>query len=173
MDRMDARPERADFEQWYGREHGRVLASLTLISGDADLAREATDEAFARAVLHWARVGAMASPGGWTFRVALNQLRRSSRRRAVERTLLRRCLPADTMSAPAGEAWAIVADLPVRQRTAIVLRYVADLTEAEIGEAMGVQRGTVSSPLADARRSLAEQLREPDPTAEVCHVAIR
>jgi predicted RNA polymerase sigma factor len=37
-----------EFEAWYVIEHPRVLAALTLIGGDADLAREATDEAMAR-----------------------------------------------------------------------------------------------------------------------------
>ena len=47
---------------------------------------------------------------------------------------------------------------PVRQRTAVVLRYVADMTESDIAEAMGITRGTVSSTLADARRRMAESV---------------
>jgi RNA polymerase sigma-70 factor (ECF subfamily) len=62
------------------------------------------------------------------------------------------------LPAPAGEAWELVRALPRRQRTAIVLRYAADLPEADIAIAMGVTRGTVSSTLADARRALARML---------------
>jgi DNA-directed RNA polymerase specialized sigma24 family protein len=51
--------------------------------------------------------------------------------------------------------------LPDRQRKAIVLRFVADLAEADIAVAMGATRGTVASTLAAARRRLAELLREP------------
>ena len=43
----------------------------------------------------------------------------------------------------------------------MVLRYVADLTEPQIAQAMGVSRSTVSSTLADASRALASQLVEP------------
>jgi DNA-directed RNA polymerase specialized sigma24 family protein len=47
----------------------------------------------------------------------------------------------------------------------VVLRYVADLTEAQIATAMGVSRSTVSSTLRDAHRALAERLGEPQEQA--------
>ena len=56
----------------------------------------------------------------------------------------------------------MVRDLPPRQRTAVVLRYVVDLTQEEIAVAMGIARSTVSSLLADAHTNLAE-LIAPDP----------
>ncbi len=56
-----------------------------------------------------------------------------------------------------------MADLPPRQRTAMVLRYVADLTEPEIAQAMGIRRSTVSATLAAARKRLARDLAEGDP----------
>ncbi len=54
--------------------------------------------------------------------------------------------------APSGEVWDLVRALPDRQRTALVLRYVADLAERDIASVMGVTRGTVASTLSDARR---------------------
>ena len=42
---------------------------------------------------------------------------------------------------------AALARLPARQRAAVVLRYHADLNEAEIAEALGIPRGTVKSRL--------------------------
>ena len=65
-----------------------------------------------------------------------------------------------SVPAPAGEAWALVAALPERQRTAVVLRHVADLTEPEIARVMGITRGTVSSTLSDAHRALRAQLAD-------------
>lgn len=148
-------PEGDGFETWYLANHARLVAGLLLISGDRDRTEEAVDEACARAYERWGRVGRMDSPAGWTYRVALNVLRRSHRRAAVERRLLARRRRDPVVPAPAGEVWEIVKELPLRQRTAVVLRYVADLTQVEIAEIMGVTRSTVSSLLADAHTRLA------------------
>ena len=78
------------FEAWYRREHPRLITSLLLVSGDLHAAQEAVDEAFARALAHWHKVGRMASPNGWAYRVALNVLRRRGRRASIERRLLAR-----------------------------------------------------------------------------------
>src|SRR6516225_3319010 len=45
-------------------------------------------------------------------------------------------------------------DLPERQREAIVLRYYADLSEAEIATAMGISRGAVKSHTARGMSAL-------------------
>ncbi|MCU1467962.1 MAG: sigma-70 family polymerase sigma factor [Actinomycetia bacterium] len=68
--------------------------------------------------------------------------------------------------APAGEVWDLVRSLTARQQQAVVLRYVADLAEADIARVMGVTRGTVASTLAHARRALGGALREPDVAEE-------
>lgn len=148
------------FEAWYRALHPRLLASLILITGDGETARDATDEAFARAFQHWRRVSRMAAPDAWTFTVARNVARRRMRRARQERSLLgRHATSADAaVPAPAGEAWALVADLPERQRTTVVLRHVADLTEPEIARVMKITRGTVSTTLADAHRALKAKL---------------
>jgi RNA polymerase sigma factor (sigma-70 family) len=159
------------FEAWYRGEHPRLVASLALVCGDLDTARDAADEAFARALAHWPRVSDMASPGGWTYRVGLNVVRRRGRRAAVERRLLSRPAPPPLDVPPeAGELWEVVRSLPERQRTAIVLRYVADLPEAEIARAMGVARGTVASTLDTARRRLAHLLANDENSVEARYV---
>jgi RNA polymerase sigma factor (sigma-70 family) len=144
-----------DFGEWYADQRPRVYVSLLALSGDADLAAEATDEAFTRAVAQWKRVRAMESPGGWTQRVALNVLRRRLRRRRFETRLLPRLARDEHEVMPTGEVWDLVRALPDRQRVAVVLRYVADLTEPDIAIAMGIARGTVASTLAAARERLA------------------
>jgi len=61
--------DKGGFEAFYRREHGPLGTSLLLVTGDADLAPGGADEAFARALAAWPRVAAMASPGGWTYRL--------------------------------------------------------------------------------------------------------
>jgi len=152
-----------DFATWYEREVGGVCASLAVVLGDGRFAEEVAAEAFARAWADWVRVQGMASPVGWVYRVALNQARSRFRRRRIERRLA--LGPSETVAAPKepdDELWRAVRMLPPRARTAIALRYVADLPEAEVAELMSVARGTVAATLFSARRKLAEMLGDSD-----------
>lgn len=143
------------FESWYLTEHPKVVAALTWVSGDPDVAADATDEAFTRAFADWSRVERMGSPGGWVYRVALNVLRRRMRRSAFERTV---AVPAAVADVVDREIWTVVQQLPERQRVAVVLRYLLDLPEKEVAAAMGISRGTVAAALSAAKRRLAAWL---------------
>jgi RNA polymerase sigma-70 factor, ECF subfamily len=144
------------FDAFYRQEHARVLGVVVALTGRADLAGDAADEAFARALARWARVSKMAAPGAWTVKVALNVVRRSIRRAAREHSLLTSRVEVAPASDP--ELWTLVRALPPRQRTAVVLRYVGDFTHAEIAHAMRVRPGTVGSTLDAAHRNLRESL---------------
>jgi RNA polymerase sigma factor (sigma-70 family) len=149
-----------DFEAWYGREHPRLVRTLTVAAADRRVAEDITSEAFARALERWDRVSAMDSPTGWTYRVAINLLRRHQRRTRRE--------PTSTVIDPAWgvtdsvesdpELWRAVRALPRQMRLAIAFRYVTDLTEAEVAAAMGIATGTASATLAAARKRLARSL---------------
>ena len=54
-----------------------------------------------------------------------------------------------------------MAALPERQRLAVALRYLADLTEDQVASTMGIARGTVAATLHSARQTLAASLAEP------------
>ncbi len=149
------------FEDWYRAEFPRVRRAMTLVTGDAGLAEDAAAEAFALAYAHWSRVCRMQSPGGWVHTTALNQVRRTWRRALLER---RQRASSSVEHVPPPElpdtaVWRAVATLSPRARTAVALRYVADLTEAEVADAMNVTRGTIATTLSRARRDLADVLR--------------
>jgi RNA polymerase sigma factor (sigma-70 family) len=55
---------------------------------------------------------------------------------------------------------ALLRTLPTRQREALVLRYYADLSEAEIADVMGISRGAVKSHAARGLAALRQQLEE-------------
>ncbi len=156
----DAGSGTSDFSTWYESEHPRVLGVLCALSGELDVAREATDEAFVRAFARWGRVRKMASPGGWTYRVALNELRRSLRRRAREREVSTERPPL--VPTTDSDLWDLVRRLPERQRLAVVLRYVADLPEQSIADVMGITRSTAASTLTQARDRLGQWMRAAD-----------
>jgi RNA polymerase sigma-70 factor (ECF subfamily) len=153
--------ERESFEDWYRSLHPQLVTSLAASIGNAELARDATDEALARAYERWSEVRLMDSPRGWTYRVAFNVARRRLRRRNVEKVLLLRSPIRPHVEGPSGELWQAVAGLPPRQRQAVALRHVGDLAEAEIASVMGISRGGVSSTLRAAYESLRLQLTEP------------
>jgi RNA polymerase sigma-70 factor (ECF subfamily) len=148
---------------WYRANRPRVLAALTMVTGDRELAVEATDEAFARAFERWRRVSAMTNPTGWTYRVALNRVRRLARRRAFESRLGARHAspPADAPISADVDLWAAIRALPARQRQALVLRYVADLPEVEVARIMRITRGAVSSAVSKARSNLEQRIGGP------------
>jgi RNA polymerase sigma factor (sigma-70 family) len=54
-------------------------------------------------------------------------------------------------------------ELPDRQREAIVLRYYADLSEAEIAATMGISRGAVKSHTARGMAALRAALEQTTP----------
>lgn len=137
-----------EFEKWYRELYPTLVGSLAGAFGDLELAREAADEAVVRAFEKWDRVASMASPAGWTYRVAFNFARRKRRREAIERQLYLRVDRAKAVvEGPSGEIWLEVARLPLRQRMAVVLRHVGGLSEPEIAKIMGISRGGVSTAL--------------------------
>ncbi|HEV7719828.1 MAG TPA: sigma-70 family RNA polymerase sigma factor [Iamia sp.] len=152
-----------DFAPWYEANHRPLVAAMRVLCHDDAVAEDIAAEAFVRALERWPRVRAMESPVGWLHRVGLNLVRRRARRATLQLRVLARLAPVVThVDPPAGEVWLVVSTLPERQRTAVVLRHVARLTEAEIAEAMGVGRSTVSSTLRDAHRSLHKKITTPE-----------
>lgn len=125
------------FESWYRGYHATLLAALTVVAADRDLAADAAQETFVRALERWDRVGQMASPDGWAYRVGVNLLRRRKYRLGLERRLTSGHESAvDVDLRP--EVWDAVRKLPRKQREAIALRYLMGLPEAEVAQSMGV-----------------------------------
>ena len=157
-------PDISDFEKWFIDRYASLVAALTVVLGDAHAAEESSAEAFVRAYERWDRVRHMESPGGWLYQVALNHARRRARRLTRERELLGRFRPRDVAPITLEpELWEAVRALTDRQRTAIALRYVLDLSEREVAEVMEVAEGTASATLATARRRLEAMLASPTP----------
>jgi RNA polymerase sigma factor (sigma-70 family) len=132
-----------------------VVAVVSALVNDREVAAEVTDEAFARALARWDRVRAMEQPSAWVYRVAVNLAkRRAVRLRTEERLLMRRPTPFVEPGHQAAEVWEAVGALPPRQRMAVVLRYVNDLSEADVAAVMGIAPGTAAATLNAARQRL-------------------
>ncbi len=154
-------PGHDDFEPWYSREYPRLVTALGLVAGNREEAEEAAAEAFARCHERWDGPNAPKNPSAWTYTVGVNLLRRRWSRRRREADYTRSLAPPIPVEAddPALELWAAVANLPPRERVAVVLRYLGGLTEREVAVAMKIAPGTVAATLSRARADLARQLR--------------
>ncbi|MBN1629073.1 MAG: sigma-70 family RNA polymerase sigma factor [Thermoleophilia bacterium] len=151
-------------EDIYDYDHDRLVQVLTILAGDRETAADAVQEAFARLVRDWDRVGAYEDPVAWVRRVALNQIRDHQRSLRRQTRLLLRIeqqpsVPEEMRLADPG-LWSQVRGLPLQQRTAVALRYVGGLTMSEVAEAMHVSEGTVDQHLRRALRTLREALEE-------------
>lgn len=151
------------FEQLYQSDYSAVVGLVYGLTGSRWVAEDLTQEAFLRAHRDWARVGQMASPGGWVRRVALN-LARSRWRRLRSEAVAKLALSfdEDSSGSPSGleteEFWAEVRRLPTRQAQAVTLRYVEDRSVGEIANVLGVAEGTVKALLHQGRERLSRQL---------------
>ena len=128
--------------------------------GVPEVARDLAQDALIEAAHRWDTVKELDRPGAWLRRVTINKSISWQRREARGRAAVSRLRPivVDPPSEPADEFWRAVRDLPPRQRTAVVLRYVDDASTADIAAAMDVTDGTVKASLSAARRSLAQSL---------------
>jgi len=151
----DASRERSnsfDVDTLFRTEGDRVYRTLYAFTGGrADIAEEATAEAFARAL---ARPEPLREPIAWiyrvAFRLAIDELRRDRRRGStIER------------AAPPPELLGVVdalRKLSPNQRAAIVLRHVLDLDVDEVAKRMGIAAPTVRVHLHRGRARLRDLL---------------
>ncbi|MGH7857518.1 MAG: sigma-70 family RNA polymerase sigma factor, partial [Candidatus Binatia bacterium] len=149
-----------DFTMFYGRHHPALVGSLVLYTGDRELAMDLAQETMARAYRDWRKVSALDTPAGWLHRVAFNLANSAFRRRRLERrssSLLGARAETAHHDTDAGSDVAVrsaVAALPKRQKTALVLRYYADLSVGDVAEVMGCAEGTVRALTSQALQSL-------------------
>jgi RNA polymerase sigma-70 factor (ECF subfamily) len=149
-------------EDVYEHDHDRLVQALTIVAGSREAAADAVQEAFVRLVRDWGRVAAYEDPAAWVRRVALNLIH--DQRRAIWRQARLLLRIEQQPSVPEEirpfdpELWQQVGILPPKQRTAVALRYVGDLTLHEIAETMRVSEGTVDQHLRRALRTLRETL---------------
>jgi RNA polymerase sigma-70 factor, ECF subfamily len=150
------------FEALYEEEFRAVFRAAYLLSGDRELAEDAAQEAFARALERWRRLKGEPWAGGWVMTTALNVVRRSLRRRG-EPGNLESPEPGNQTLDEAIDLWRGVRDLPRRQREAVVLHHVLDLPVADCGRIMRCSAGSVKRHLSRARAALARRLVEETP----------
>jgi RNA polymerase sigma-70 factor (ECF subfamily) len=149
---------RPAFDRWYQTAWPKLVGSLVVITRDRDVAEDVASEAMLRMYERWDTVE-VERPDAWVHTVAVNLARRRAVRLALE--LRHASSTAKVLdAAPSLEPvlWHAVAGLPRQQRIAVALRYVGDLTEAEVAAAMDRSPGTIAATLSTARARLRQTL---------------
>lgn len=166
-----ARRGDAAFSAVFEAERDAVLRLACALVGDVEVARDLAADAFARTYAQWRR-GRVEQPGAYVRQAVVNRARDHFRRAERRRRHEKRRTGDDRGAASVADGVVgrdavqrLLAELPVRQRAALVLRYWADCTDVQVAEALGVPVGTAKSLL---RRGLA-RLREAAASLDAPH----
>jgi RNA polymerase sigma factor (sigma-70 family) len=161
-----ARLGREDLGALYETQRRPLFRLAFWLVGEGGTAEEIVHDAFVGLLWRLDRSGPPADPPAY-LRTSVVNGARSFRRRQAARRAARGPLHVDIPSGP-DQASDAVADivrvrqalmqLPLRQRECVVLRYYADLTDAEVAETLGVALGTVKAHLHRAREALSRRL---------------
>jgi RNA polymerase sigma-70 factor (sigma-E family) len=157
--------DRADFERYVEQRSARLLRTAYLLCRDWGTAEDLLQTALAKAWFAWRRVGE--NPDPYVYRILANTHATWWRRR-WKGEVPTETLPEEAVRGPAAdpaaglgardEVRSVLAALPARQRAVLVLRYFADLPDAEIAEVLGCSVATVRS---QAARALAKLRVDP------------
>lgn len=144
------RDAEARFVAWARVRSASLHRTAYLLTGDWYVAEDLVQEALAKTAQHWARIERVEHPDAYVRRMLINEANARWRRRPHREAAMDQ-LPDSGRSdgtadrAAQADLVAAVRALPARQRTAVVLRYFEQLSEAETAVAMGCSVGTVKS----------------------------
>jgi RNA polymerase sigma-70 factor, ECF subfamily len=146
------------FQLFFAAEQQRLLVVALALAPDREVARDAVQEALARTFARWEEISKFEQPAAWTRRVLINLLIDNHRRSMREHVAVARWASRDqsvTHQPEVDEFLALVRDLPQRQRAAVALHYLADLSIEQVAATMNVADGTVKALLFKARHRLS------------------
>jgi RNA polymerase sigma-70 factor (sigma-E family) len=168
---------------WSGRSRDRTVAELysahyrdlvelaKLLVWDTPTAEEVVQDSFVAMHGGWQRLGDAGKALAYLRQAVVNRSRSVLRYRSVIDKNLQKPMPdmpsAEHSAFALLERSLVVAalrSLPDRQREVVVLRYYADMTEADIAAVMGMSRGTVKSLMARGMAALRGVLESDSPT---------
>ena len=151
-----------EFETFVRRRRGHLVGTATaLTAGDAFLAEDLVQGTLVRLYLAWGRARS-GNVDAYARRVLVNAFIDHRRRPFVRRERAVETIPdsAATVASPQADTQLLtaLAGLPPRQRAAVVLRHVEDLSVEDVATALGCSTGTVKSQTARGIAKLRDAL---------------
>jgi RNA polymerase sigma-70 factor (ECF subfamily) len=144
-------------EDVYGRRHRVFCNAIACVTGSYEAADDVVQEAFARALARREQFRGDGPIEAWIWRIAIRtalEQRSTPRAASLAEAIDPRLVEPDRDP----ELAAALHKLPPRRRLLVFLRYVADLSYAEIARVCGISEGTVGTALTQARAELAAEL---------------
>ncbi len=143
------------FEQFYAQAWRPAFRLASFLTQSTAAGEEIAQEALLGLYRHWESVD---QPEAYLRRALVNGAGNWRRHETVKQAKLPLMVDVDRFDFAADELADALAALPFRQRAVLVLRYQADLTEAEIAETLGCRPGTVKSLASRALARLAQEI---------------
>jgi RNA polymerase sigma factor (sigma-70 family) len=153
---QEAPPRAGDigFEDVYRAEWPRLVRLALLMTGSQEAAEDLAHDAFLRLA---AAALPVTNPAAYLRVIVVNLVRDRHRRARTEAQRLRPA-PEAWGEPDVDETWWALQCLPQRYRTALVLRFYADLTVADVASLLGCPPGTAKSLIHRGLRLLKERL---------------
>ncbi|HZX01888.1 SigE family RNA polymerase sigma factor [Kribbella sp.] len=150
-----------EFTEYVTARWPTLVRSAVLLGCTPSEAEDLVQSALERCLLKWNRVRVADDRDAYVHRVLVNCFRSSRRRRWHGE------LPSETLPETTGTDQTTNVDdtdavmraldrLPGDQRTAVVLRYYAHLSEQQMASVLGVAPGTIKSRLSRAVKALSQ-----------------
>jgi len=152
--------DEAAFVEFAEAARGRLRRTAYLLCGDWEQASDHVQEGLIRVYVAWPRLTRAGREHGYARRAVVSAFLDHSRRRSSTE------VPSEPdRNVPSGQDVAesvalraalmsALADLPLRQRACVVLRYFDDLSVADTAAVLGCSEGTVKSQTSRALASL-------------------
>ena len=157
-------------EELFDRHYRSLRGLAYTILADGGAAEEVVMEAFTKIYSGWNRFRRVDNPPAYLRQMVANECRSRLRRAKLDTRARTQIGQAESRRPPTLDPerhaidldlWNVVKQLPERQRTCVVLRYLEDLPEAEIAAIMKISVGTVKSQLSHARAAMERMMGRP------------
>jgi RNA polymerase sigma-70 factor (ECF subfamily) len=157
----------AFIEDLFARHHGEIYAYLYRMVRDPEMAADMTQDAFVKAYRNYASLADPTHARAWLYQIAHRVALDEFRRRKIVRFLpwtgesygsapsVEHLAMESRLSAPLQRA---LGKIPERQRAALLLAELHDLTGLELAAALGVSHVAARALLTRARESLRQAL---------------
>jgi RNA polymerase sigma-70 factor (sigma-E family) len=151
-----------EFSEYVRVQRPALMRFATVLTGQTWLAEDLVSNVLGRAFERWDAIAATARPHAYVRKMIVNEhLSWRRRLRRIANEVPDRAVADGTDDHAERDAMiARLAQLPRRQRAAIVLRYYVGLSDAEVAKELGCRESTVRSQISRALASLRIDITE-------------